>query len=171
LKGDRDIENSWIVSHIPSGPGEALDFGCGPGHFAELLARREHPSHLYFGSDFSEVAIEQARARVPTYRFVHEDISDTARRVRRQQYTAVLCEVLEHIRGDLPLLRRLPQGTRVLMTLPMHDSAGHVRHFPTMARLCKRFERRLEIRSVERIGRAFAVEAVRPFRKRKDDEE
>ena len=40
LTGDRDIEWSWIGSSIPSGPGEALDFGAGKSWLALLAARR-----------------------------------------------------------------------------------------------------------------------------------
>jgi SAM-dependent methyltransferase len=40
LLGDRDIENSWIVAHMPEGPGSALDFGGGLGWFGLLAARK-----------------------------------------------------------------------------------------------------------------------------------
>jgi len=40
LVGDRDVEWSWIVSHMPLGPGEALDFGCGGGSWLGLVAAR-----------------------------------------------------------------------------------------------------------------------------------
>lgn len=40
LKGDRDIEYSWIVAHLPEAFGEALDFGCGPGSYLGLIAAR-----------------------------------------------------------------------------------------------------------------------------------
>ncbi|MBV9295403.1 MAG: class I SAM-dependent methyltransferase [Acidobacteriaceae bacterium] len=40
LKGDRDIEYSWIVAHIPETGGTALDFGSGPGWMALAAARK-----------------------------------------------------------------------------------------------------------------------------------
>jgi SAM-dependent methyltransferase len=40
LKGDRDIEHSWISANIPEGPGLALDFGCGPFWIGLLAARK-----------------------------------------------------------------------------------------------------------------------------------
>jgi len=40
LKGDRDIEYSWVVANMPKGPGEALDFGCGPGWLGLSAAMR-----------------------------------------------------------------------------------------------------------------------------------
>jgi len=40
LLGDRDIEYSWIASHISEGPGEALDFGAGQGHIGLIAAMK-----------------------------------------------------------------------------------------------------------------------------------
>jgi 2-polyprenyl-3-methyl-5-hydroxy-6-metoxy-1,4-benzoquinol methylase len=40
LLGDRDIEWSWIVSHMPPGTGEALDFGSGGSSLALVAAQR-----------------------------------------------------------------------------------------------------------------------------------
>lgn len=40
LKGDRDIENTWIAANMPEGPGDALDFGTG-GNWNGLLAARK----------------------------------------------------------------------------------------------------------------------------------
>lgn len=40
LRGDRDVEYSWICANMPSGPGEALDFGCGTGWMGLLAARK-----------------------------------------------------------------------------------------------------------------------------------
>jgi len=46
LRGDRDVEFSWIAANMPIGPGKALEFGCGvPGAFsinnlALIAARR-----------------------------------------------------------------------------------------------------------------------------------
>ena len=40
LAGDRDIEWSWVGSQMPSGPGEALDFGPGGSHLGLLAAQR-----------------------------------------------------------------------------------------------------------------------------------
>lgn len=39
LRGDRDIEYSWIVANLPKGSGRALDFGCGTSHLALIAAR------------------------------------------------------------------------------------------------------------------------------------
>ena len=40
LKGDRDIEYSWIAANMPEGPGRALDFGCGSSYLGLIAAQR-----------------------------------------------------------------------------------------------------------------------------------
>lgn len=40
LKGDRDIEYSWVTSNLPYGPGEAMDFGCSLFWMGLLAARK-----------------------------------------------------------------------------------------------------------------------------------
>lgn len=147
----------WAASRL--GEEGVLDLGCGPGHFAELLAERGHPPHLYTGVDFSKVAIEQAQQRVPTFDFVCRPLA----KVRFKNYigrTVVACEVLEHINNDLGLLKKLTTGTRVLLTVPTFDSAGHVRHFPTMHEAVKRYENVLVLSSVVTLGRSFGLEGV-----------
>lgn len=38
--GDREIEYSFIVAHMPAGPGRALDFGSGASYLTLVAARR-----------------------------------------------------------------------------------------------------------------------------------
>lgn len=40
LKGDRDIEYSWVSANIPGNSGNALDFGCGSSYMGLLAARK-----------------------------------------------------------------------------------------------------------------------------------
>lgn len=42
LMGDRDIEWSWVVAHLPQGPGEALDFGNGGASLGLVAAMEGH---------------------------------------------------------------------------------------------------------------------------------
>lgn len=159
-------ENPWAHLHYWAlgrlGGEMVIDLGCGVGHLAELLAQRGHDPGRYLGIDFSGEAIEQARARVPGFRFVQGDILTSARTLRCYEgATVVLCEVLEHIVHDLPVLRALPDGTRVLGTVPGHDSEGHVRHFENMAIVAKRYEHALHLQSIQRLERCYGFDGVR----------
>ena len=70
LRGDRDIEWSWIVANLPDGPGEALDLGCGTGPPGLIAARR----------GYKTTAIDLAPVRWfyahPNLNFIQKDIFD-----------------------------------------------------------------------------------------------
>lgn len=150
----------WVLGR--TGEEMIADVGCGPGHLAELLQRRGHPPHQYVGFDFSTEALAQARERAPGYRFVEAVFPADKRRVLQYpEATVVACEFFEHVEKELPLIKALRPGARVLATVPRKDSASHVRHFETMAEVARRYERWLELRSIERIGNAYAFEGLR----------
>lgn len=129
-----------------------VDFGCGPGHLAQILAERSHAE--YTGVDFSPVALEAARLRAPRYPFVLEELPGCvpALVARYRPDVAVFCEVLEHIEQDLESLRALPDGTRVLATVPSFDDPGHVRVFENERVVLERYRSVLSIAQVKPIG-------------------
>jgi hypothetical protein len=55
-------------------PARLLDFGCGVGHYSELLERYFPGRFAYTGCDFSEPMIEAARARWPDREFLVDDL-------------------------------------------------------------------------------------------------
>ncbi|MDI6704407.1 MAG: hypothetical protein QME40_07045 [bacterium] len=57
LAGDRDVEWSWIASQMPSGLGEALDFGCGPISYLGLIAAHRGFKLFFTSSSLWEKAV------------------------------------------------------------------------------------------------------------------
>ena len=55
-------------------PAQFLDFGCGAGHYSELLDRRFPGRFDYTGCDFSKKMVETARRQWPNRRFVVNDL-------------------------------------------------------------------------------------------------
>ena len=55
-------------------PARLLDFGCGVGHYSELLERRYPGRFDYTGCDYSEAMIEAARKEWSGRRFVVDDV-------------------------------------------------------------------------------------------------
>lgn len=104
-----------------------LEVGCGTGQLAEML----HAKGLvaYRGFDFSDVAVELARSRVPTFRFDKLDARDQDAYAGYDYDLALTVEVLEHLDDDLSVLRGLPSGMKVIFTVPNFSSASHVRFF------------------------------------------
>jgi len=125
LVGDRDIEWSWISSQMPSGPGEALDFGCGKSFLALIAAQQE----------FQVTAIDLVPVR---WHYLHPSIQFTCGNILElplptEHFDLVInCSTLEHVGltgrcsvadGDLEAMTKLrelmkPNGM-MLLTIPV----------------------------------------------------
>ena len=129
LKGDRDIEHSWITANMPEGPGLALDFGCGPFWLGLLAARK----------GFSVTAIDLEPVRWyyehPSLRFLKGDILKLT--LPSDHYDVIInCSSIEHVGlagryrvtesrpdGDIEamaiLKNLLKPGKAMLLTIPV----------------------------------------------------
>lgn len=140
------------------GATSVLDIGCGPGQLACLL--RDRGLGRYCGFDFSPKRIEQARKVCPEYDF---HVADAFRTELFQtcEYDTVLCtEFLEHVEGDLEVLRRIRPGAVVHGTVTNFPYMAHVRHFESAGQVRERYEPILADLSVDALaadgqGRTF----------------
>jgi len=133
LRGDRDIEWSWVASQMPSGPGEALDFGNG-GSLLGLIAAQQ---------GFNVTAIDSGSVQWPyvhpRLHFMHGDILKLP--LPKEHFDLVInCSTVEHVglvgrygvtesrpNGDSEAMARLrelmkPDGVMVL-TVPVGQDA------------------------------------------------
>jgi len=100
-------------------PAAALDLGCGDGRLTAELRAEE-----LVAADVSEVALERARARLPSARTVPL-APDEPLPLEDGSFDLVLCaEMIEHVR-DVQLLlsevrRVLRPGGRLAVTTPAH---------------------------------------------------
>lgn len=117
-----------------------VDLGCGTGRFARLLA--DHGFTAYEGVDFSPAATAEARRYVPEpgFRFRVTDLADWQPAPGSSNTIYVTLETLEHLDDDIDLLRRIPNGHQLLLSVPSYDSAGHVRTFPHLADVFARYQ-------------------------------
>jgi len=115
-----------------------LDVGCGPGQFA--CVARDRGLKEYWGLDFSEKQIAQAKVVCPEFKFFCEDAFVTDK-FRALDYEAVvMTEVLEHVENDLQLLSRIKGGVRFLGSVPDFPFESHVRHFTSSEEVRTRYE-------------------------------
>jgi SAM-dependent methyltransferase len=154
----------WLAAaHHISARGRIVDLGCGPGQFAAVL--RSITDVPYVGYDFSEVAIQQARAR-KLEGCIFEKASFPE--VVLSKDTQFIClEVLEHIEHDIELIRRLPFGASLVFSVPNYDSAGHVRTFPSVESIEERYGSILDMELTQTIhantptGKIFLLRSIR----------
>lgn len=129
LAGDRDIEWSWVSSQIPSGEGEALDFGPG-GSFLGLIAAQR--GFNVTAVDLVPIQWDYVHARL---QFICGDILKLS--LPTKHFDLVInCSTIEHVGlagrygvtknnpdGDLEAMAHLreimkPGGT-MLLTIPV----------------------------------------------------
>ncbi|MEE9166837.1 MAG: DUF268 domain-containing protein [Candidatus Neomarinimicrobiota bacterium] len=133
LLGDRDIEWSWIASQMPSGPGEALDFGSGESLLALAAAERA----------FNVTAVDLQPVdwpyTHPNLRFIQGDILELS--FPKKRFDLIInCSTVEHVGltgryavtedrpdGDLQAMKRLREfmkpGGIMLLTIPVGRDA------------------------------------------------
>ena len=157
-----------IVDYIKKhNVGRVIDLGCGPGHLAQLLYS-EVMGLSYSGWDFSKEAINKARERCPYegYDFMTGDLRllDFSSEMNSGFKSVFVCsEVLEHIEDDLGLLKRLPNNSTVLLTVPNFDDPGHVRKFAKAKKVRDRYSKILDTIDVFRLStrKHFFLSGVR----------
>jgi 2-polyprenyl-3-methyl-5-hydroxy-6-metoxy-1,4-benzoquinol methylase len=133
-----------------------MELGCGTGQFAQFIWERG--IREYLGVDFSEKAIEIAKKLSPQL-FKVADISTVE--IPPEFDTFVLLEVLEHIEKDLEVLRRIPEGKKIIFSVPRFDDPAHVRHFTSKQEVEFRFQNVMRIEDLMKYQNWYIVNGVR----------
>ena len=132
----------WYPALLLAEGDPIYDIGCGTGQFAEMC--EAYGAWYTEGIDTSPVAIEQARKRCAGPFTVFDGL-----KCRPHDGTTVTClEVLEHIYEDVALLKRLPQSTYVVASVPNFQTKGHVRWFKDEDQVRQRYEAVLDIDTI-----------------------
>lgn len=141
LKGDREIEYSWIIANMPEGTGEVLDFGCGISLLGLLAARK--------GFNVTAIDLKPVKwfYKHPTLKFIQVDILKSS--FTSKYFDLVInCSTIEHVGlaglygvtdpipdGDIKAMNILknilkPNGI-MFLTIPV----GHDKVFATLHRV------------------------------------
>lgn len=130
---------------------DVVDLGCGTGRFGHALYLREHYSG-YVGVDFSKTALAEARRYLTAVGlehlgFIEADLrSWTPSPTRAGNCVYVCLETLEHLADDVDLVRRVPPGHRLILSVPNYDSEAHLRTFRNAGELWERYGHLLTFR-------------------------
>lgn len=143
---ERDVEWPFCAAHMPTGPGAALDFGCGRSPLGFLAALR---GFRVTAIDLEPIWLPYSH---PNLRFVRGDLFELA--LPEKHFDLIInCSSIEHVGlagrygvtldkpdGDLEAMHRLWElmkpGTAMLLTVPvgkdvvlapMHRVYGHER--------------------------------------------
>jgi len=112
LKGDRDIEYSWIAANMPDGPGEALDFGSGPSYMGLIAVRK----------GFKVTAIDLEKQTFffehPDFKFVQGDLFKL--NLPKDHFDLIInCSAIEHVglAGIYSVVESRPDGDIEAMSI------------------------------------------------------
>jgi SAM-dependent methyltransferase len=132
LDGDRALEWSWVVAHLPPPPARVLDLGCVQSPLSAVAARAGHA--------VTAVDLRPIEYRLPGVVFRQGDINRLD--LPEASFDVILnCSTIEHVGlggrygateatdADLSAMRRLagllaPEG-RMLLTVPVGRDAVH----------------------------------------------
>jgi SAM-dependent methyltransferase len=133
LRGDRDVEWSWVAAQIPDNPGKVLDFGCGSA-FLGFIATRKGGEVI--GLDRQEINLP---FRINNLEIQKGDILDF--NFKSKKFDVIInCSSIEHVgllgrygstdekKGDLFAMERLRQVLKapdgiMILTVPVGKDA------------------------------------------------
>jgi 2-polyprenyl-3-methyl-5-hydroxy-6-metoxy-1,4-benzoquinol methylase len=162
------------VVQYPEVRGHVLDFGCGSGHLAIMLARREY---RLFGVDASPIGIALAnRARKRECIAVQERLTFQESDITHGNQTgltfdsAISLHVFEHISEPGPIIRGLRhfvrEGGHLLVSVPFknaYDDPGHVNHFYSPGDLKDFLASHIKVNRIDLHGNTNVLKAVCQF--------
>lgn len=143
-----------------------LEIGCGVGQFAHLL--HDKGFLFYHGVDFSKVAILRAEAlKLKGFHFhlgnIYEPDWYEGRTEEGQGFTydtVVALETLEHVR-DMEVLEMIPEGTRLVLSLPTFSNEAHLIHFTDANAIVDRYDELMRFEYIEHISDWFLFSAIK----------
>ena len=109
-----------LLAQVPlDSPRRVVDLGCGPGNSTELLIQRFRHAEV-IGVDSSPDMLRQARAQLPSCRFIEGDLSTWMPEAGTELLfaNAVFHWVPEHPRVLARLLQSLPEGGVLAVQMP-----------------------------------------------------
>jgi len=140
-----------------------IDLGCGAGNMADILYDKGYKN--YIGIDFNESNLKVAKERVPrcAEKFILKDLTDKDTwKIYKDKDVFISTEVLEHILDDILVLKSIPSGKLVIISVPNFSHINHVRCFTSEKEVADRYGSMLNfISKIELIRRTYVFRAIK----------
>lgn len=140
-----------------------IEVGCSSGNFAELMRNTEH---RYIGVDIQQNKINEAKIKFPEMDFRCCDITKNLN-ILKQATVVVSFQCLEHIKEDLAVMKAVPFGANMFISVPNRTYKGHVRWYE-LEGWRERFKQYMQFKEiitiqhpVKKNNRAFLFKGIR----------
>ena len=158
---DRAIALAKLIA--ADNPHRIFEFAAGASILCEEV-KKLIPTSLYSWSDFSEPIITAARKKLVGHKVLFStfDIDKDYKYFDWAFYDAFICVSLEHLENDKEILKLIPAGKKVYLSVPNIDAPDHIRVLSTDEQIKERYGDILDIKHIEDCGEIFKlVVAVR----------
>jgi len=117
----RDMALEWISKNDT-----LVEVGCNTGNFADIVNKKKIKN--YTGIDIQSDKIDEARKKFPNMNFVNCNILKNLNLLKNATVVATF-QSLEHIKQDLDIIKAIPLGCKVIISVPNSKYKTHVRWF------------------------------------------
>lgn len=119
----------WLTKEMTTSSYTFCDAGCGEGDALDVFAHH-FPKSQFYGFDFSEMAINNAKESYPQYTYFVDDLT-TLKIASTQHYDVVFSSnTLEHFRNPAHILERLASiaDKYLILLIPFQEQVGTPEH-------------------------------------------
>ena len=120
----QDVMRQIVLDWIPENS-KVIELGCSDGNFASILKNKKIQ---YLGVDILKNKIKEAIDTVKNRKFINCNILQNLNLLKNQDLF-ISFQCLEHIKGDLLILKNLDEGTNAIFSVPNSPYRGHIRWF------------------------------------------
>lgn len=122
----QDKMRKMAIEQIHKQESMVIELGCSNGNFAKLI--KEKGIENYKGIDIQSVKIKEARKKFPDMNFIDCDITKNLNLLKNATMV-VSFESLEHMQDDLLVIKEIPWGCKVIISVPNSPYKGHLRYY------------------------------------------
>lgn len=139
-------------------PKKIFEFAAGGSVLAQEVLKLL-PDSEYYWSDFSQPAIDDAQIKLKGLpAIIHfKDIDEDYENTIWHSFDAVVCVSMEHLEHDKEILKSIPPGTKVYLSIPNIDAPDHIRILSTDKEIKERYGNIIKIEKIENSCEIFKL--------------
>lgn len=139
-------------------PKNIFEFAAGGSVLAREVLKLL-PGSFYYWSDFSVPAVMDARLKLKDLPVIinNYDIEEDYKKVNWPSFNAIVCVSMEHLEKDKEILKSIPPGIKVYLSIPNIDAPDHIRILLTNEQIKERYGDIITIDSIHDCGNIFKL--------------